>query len=125
MTLEQLRAVFHVPDDNTFQRRGDYNIRNLGRDIGLLSFFLIGINTVDLYNCTGIQNGRLIYNRTKTKNRRQDKAKIEIRIEPEALALIENTVILREFVYLNFTANMRIAIFLMHKSIKGLNELAS
>lgn len=67
MTLEQLRAVFNVPDDDTFQRRGDYNIRNLGRDIGLLSFFLIGINTVDLYNCTGIQNGRLIYNRTKTK----------------------------------------------------------
>ena len=89
MTLEQLRAVFNVPDDDTFQRRGDYNIRNLGRDIGLLSFFLIGINTVDLYNCTGIQNGRLIYNRTKTKNRRQDKAKIDIRIEPEALALIE------------------------------------
>lgn len=89
MTLEQLRAVFNVPDDDTFQRRGDYNIRNLGRDIGLLSFFLIGINTVDLYNCTGIRNGRLIYNRTKTKNRRQDKAKIDIRIEPEALALIE------------------------------------
>lgn len=89
MTLEQLRAVFHVPDDDTFKRRGDYNIRDFGRDIGLLSFFLIGINTVDLYNCTGIQNGRLIYNRTKTKNRRQDRAKIDIRIEPEVLPLIE------------------------------------
>ena len=43
----------------------------------------------DRYNCTGIQNGRLIYNRTNTKNRRQDKAKLDIRIEPEALALIE------------------------------------
>lgn len=115
MTLEQLRAVFNVPDDDTFQRRGDYNIRNLGRDIGLLSFFLIGINTVDLYNCTGIQNGRLIYNRTKTKNRRQDKAKIDIRIEPEALALIENTAILREYACLNFIVNMQTAIYSTHR----------
>ena len=126
MTLEQLRAVFHVPDDNTFQRRGDYNIRNLGRDIGLLSFFLIGINTVDLYNCTGIQNGRLIYNRTKTKNRRQDKAKIEIRIEPEALALIEkyrDPTGVRLFEFHRKYANSHIFNAQVNKGLKRVGEL--
>lgn len=54
------------------------------RDFFLLTFFLIGINTVDLADCTrdSIVNGRLEYRRHKT-------GKIySIKIEPEAMAII-------------------------------------
>ena len=62
---------------------------NLARDVFALSFYLIGMNTVDLFNCDCIADGRITYQRTKTKNRRDDKAEISVKIEPEAMPLIE------------------------------------
>lgn len=62
---------------------------NLAKDVFLLSFGLVGMNAVDLYNCTEISNGRITYNRTKTKNRRADRAEISIKIEPEYQALVD------------------------------------
>jgi len=61
----------------------------LGRDIFMLSFYLIGMNTVDLFNAIVIKDGRVEYNRSKTTDRRKDNAFISIRIEPEAKSLIE------------------------------------
>lgn len=60
----------------------------LAKDILMLVFYLAGINTVDLYNATILKDNRLVYNRTKTK-RRKDQALTSIRIEPEVLPLIE------------------------------------
>lgn len=50
----------------------------MARDCYILSFCLIGMNSVDLYNCTDLHDGVLQYNRTKTKDRRKDHAYIEI-----------------------------------------------
>lgn len=55
----------------------------------MLSFFLIGINEADLFNCTEYGNGRLTYMRTKVARRRRDRGKISVRIEPEAKELFE------------------------------------
>jgi integrase len=54
----------------------------LARDLYTLSFYLCGINAVDLYNIepSNIRNGRVEYNRTKTKNRRKDRAFISIKL---------------------------------------------
>ncbi len=53
------------------------------RDLFILVFMLIGINSADLYNLTELQDGRIIYRRAKTH-------KIySIKIEPEAMALID------------------------------------
>lgn len=62
----------------------------LGRDCFLLSFFLIGINSVDLYETKydTLKDGRLSYNRSKTEGRRSDNAFISVKIEPEALEII-------------------------------------
>ena len=67
------------------------NRYNLAKDVFLLSFYLIGMNAVDLYNCKSdcYKNGRITYQRTKTKNRRSDKAEISVKVEPEVLPLIE------------------------------------
>lgn len=61
----------------------------LARDVYMLSFYLVGINTIDLFNADKIEDGRLIYCRAKTRTRRKDQAKISIKIEPEAEALLE------------------------------------
>lgn len=50
----------------------------LARDCYILSFCLIGMNSVDLYQCTSCHNNVLSYNRAKTMDRRADNAHIEI-----------------------------------------------
>lgn len=54
----------------------------MARDVSLLVFCLVGINTVDLYNLDKgcYRDGRLCYNRMKTKGRRADGAYIEIEV---------------------------------------------
>ncbi|MDP9077221.1 MAG: site-specific integrase [Bacteroidota bacterium] len=61
----------------------------LGRDVFMLSFYLIGMNTADLFNVTDIKGGRLEYKRAKTTGRRKDNAFISIKVEREAQALID------------------------------------
>jgi len=49
------------------------------------------MNTVDLYNIDSYEDGRLTYNRTKTKDRRQDEGLYFIKLSPEVIPLIKNT----------------------------------
>lgn len=50
----------------------------MARDCYVLSFCLIGMNSVDLFECTELHNNILSYNRAKTRDRRLDNAHIEI-----------------------------------------------
>lgn len=50
----------------------------LARDCYILSFCLMGMNSVDLYECMSFRNGILSYDRAKTKDRRADNAHIEV-----------------------------------------------
>jgi hypothetical protein len=71
---------------------GKYN-RSAGtafaKDVAMLSFYLVGMNAVDLYNVDSYENGRIRYNRAKTSSRRTDNAYISIKVEPEAKPLVE------------------------------------
>ena len=62
---------------------------NLAKDCFILSFCLMGINSADLYNATEMVNNTIIYNRTKTKDRRLDNAQMKVAIPKIALPLIE------------------------------------
>lgn len=86
ITVEQLQALAKIPYRMIMQP--GTNRFNLAKDVFLLSFLLIGINAVDLYTCTSLKAGRLTYERTKTKNRRSDRAEISIKVPPEAEALV-------------------------------------
>lgn len=55
----------------------------------MLSFYLVGINLIDLYYLTDYKSGRISYNRRKTSRRREDGAFISIKVEPEAESLME------------------------------------
>lgn len=61
----------------------------LARNCYILSFCLIGTNSVDLYNCTCYEDGIIKYDRTKTKGRRADNAHIEIKVLPIIAHIIE------------------------------------
>lgn len=53
------------------------------RDLFMLIFYLVGINTIDLFSLTEIRNGRIEYRRSKTGRL------FSIKVEPEAQAIID------------------------------------
>lgn len=82
LTAEQIRRIATIKGDRC---------ENFAIDMFLLSFYLIGINLVDLYHLTpdNVQDDVLTYSRSKTAGKRKDKAVISVRIEPEARVLLE------------------------------------
>lgn len=82
--VEQLQAIMHVADGRTVDSR-----ITTARDVFLLSFGLIGMNSVDLYNATQYDGERITYKRTKTRSRRADEALISIKVEPCVKPLVE------------------------------------
>lgn len=82
LTLEQMHSVMNY-EPHTERGR-------LAKDVFLLSFYMIGINTADLYYLTSesLKNSLINYNRCKTDSTRQDGAPMSVRVEPEADALL-------------------------------------
>lgn len=76
--------IMELPDEG-----GRKSMRDLARDVFLLSFYLVGMNAVDLYSATHLKDGYLEYERTKTKTRRADRAFTRIQIQSEAVELME------------------------------------
>ena len=83
LTVEQMKSVAACEPVTI---RG-----KMAKDAFLLSFALVGINTVDLYHLKkgDLKDGVLTYCRAKTDSKREDKALMSVRVEPEAAAIIE------------------------------------
>lgn len=81
LTIEQVQKIIDYPYS------GKDTIVDMSKDMFILSFALMGINTADLYEvvCDG---DCLVYERRKTRSRRNDRAKMEVRIEPEIRGLV-------------------------------------
>lgn len=73
-SVERLRELFNYP---VLPHEQKYV------DMFKLIFYLIGINVIDLCNLTKIDNGRVIYQRSKTSRL------YNIKVEPEAMEIIE------------------------------------
>ncbi len=89
----------------------------LAKDMFFLSFYLVGINAVDLYSISVKKAGRIIYRRSKTKDKRADNAEISIRIEPEAIPLLEK--------YADPTGERILNLYKRYKSVLILNKALS
>ena len=63
--------------------------RVLARDMFLLSFGLAGMNLIDFVNCSIYSDGRIFYERTKTKDRKKDGAFISVPVMPEIQPLFD------------------------------------
>ncbi len=74
LTIDQLRTLWSYPVEPWQQRY---------LDIFKLTFYLIGINTIDLCSLKEIENGRIVYRRAKTGRL------YNIKVEPEALEIID------------------------------------
>ena len=73
LTLEELLKIYSFHD-----REGSRP--QLARDCFILSFCLMGMNSVDMYAVKDCKGGIIRYNRQKTKDRRDDSAYIEVKI---------------------------------------------
>lgn len=63
--------------------------RDMARDCFLLSFFLMGMNTADLYEAADFDGETISYQRAKTRDRRADHALIRVRVHPCVRPLLE------------------------------------
>ena len=72
LDVDTIRKFFEYTPKTTRQ--------TLAQDACMLSVCLMGTNSVDLYNATYYKDGIFAYERTKTKDRRNDHAYIEISV---------------------------------------------
>lgn len=86
---QQIKAIWNMPYQNIYKGHKGTCRFDLAKDCFILSFCLMGINSVDLYNATELKGNKLVYCRTKTKDRRLDKAKMEVIVPDMVLPIIE------------------------------------
>lgn len=89
VTPQQIKAIWSLPYQNIHKGVKHTCRPDLAKDCFILSFCLMGINSADLYNATLLSDNRLVYCRTKTKERRLDKAKMEVVVPDMVLPIIE------------------------------------
>jgi integrase len=88
ITVKQIRDLAKIAYQDDPASHGTSRF-NLGKDVFLLSFGLIGMNSIDLFYCNELKAGRINYNRSKTKDRREDLAEFSVKVQPEILPLVE------------------------------------
>lgn len=121
LTIEQLRALMAIPaQEKTLN--GKASCLNLAKDVFLLSFYLLGMNAADLFNCPQQDGERITYQRTKTRTRRKDHAEISILIPKEAMTLVEKYRGSRS-TYFNFSSRYSTVNTFSAALNKGLKEI--
>ena len=88
LDVETIRRIFALPYDN-IKVKGKSSRHDLALDCFRLSFCLMGMNSADLFNATEIDGNTIVYDRMKTKDRRRDKAEIQVEITDYIKPLIE------------------------------------
>jgi len=76
-----LRKIFTAKCEDRYEQ--------LGQDVAKIIFMLCGANIIDIYNLKKPVKNRIVYERSKTKDKREDRAKISIQVQPELLPLID------------------------------------
>lgn len=88
LTVEAIQKIIDIPYEEDMVG-GRWSRFNLAKDCFILSFALVGMNSVDMYYAGKPANNIITYNRKKTQTRRDDGAEIQIRIEGAIERLIE------------------------------------
>lgn len=88
LDVETIRRIFSLPYDN-IKVKGKGSRHDLALDCFRLSFCLMGMNSADLYYADRLEDNTIIYDRMKTKDRRRDKAEIQVNITDYIKPLIE------------------------------------
>lgn len=86
---QQIKAIWNLHYQNVYKGVSHTCRPDLAKDCFILSFCLMGMNSVDLYNATELVGNKIIYYRSKTKDRRLDKAKMVVVVPEMATPIIE------------------------------------
>lgn len=100
-----------------------YNTR-MALDIYIISFALMGMNTKDMFEAAPAKKGVIIYNRAKTRGRRQDNAEHRVLIDPRIAPLIEKHKDPTGQRLFNFYLYYKSASFMNHAIRQSLHSLA-
>lgn len=87
LSIEQIQAIIDLPYKREIS--GKFSLYNLAKDVFVLSFALMGMNTADFYDSSNVFDRVITYNRKKTRTRRKDGAEMKIEIVPEILSLYD------------------------------------
>lgn len=93
LDVDTIKAIYNLPYILTKDGK-EKNCRfNFAKDMFILSFCLMGMNSADLFLCDVISENKEIltitYNRAKTTTRRTDKAKMSVNIHPLIMPIYE------------------------------------
>ena len=89
LSVSDIISIIKLPYLDTPTREGCPCRRDMAKDCFVMSFCLMGMNSVDMYNAKDFDGETLTYERTKTKDRRSDNALIAVRVHPFIKKLIE------------------------------------
>lgn len=89
ISAELVKQIYELPYLSNSRGKEIKGRYNLAKDCFILSFCLIGINSADLYNCIELEDNILTYYRTKTTSRRNDKAKMQVKVPALIMSLLE------------------------------------
>lgn len=88
LPVEAIRRIFQLPYEGK-RPNGRKSRRDLALDCFKLSFCLMGMNSADLFNATAFDGEYITYNRTKTKDRRSDRAFMKVKVYPVIKPIVE------------------------------------
>lgn len=117
LTLEQMQRLIDLP-----YKEGK-SAYNRAKDCFLLSFALMGINIVDIYEASDLKSDVLTYCRRKTRRRRRDSAMMSIRIEPEIRKIFNKYHSGAKGAVFNFSNTIKEAQYLSVSINKSLHEV--
>lgn len=84
-----IKQIFQLPYRKNEKGNEMDCVYNLAKDCFILSFCLIGMNSADLHSCSEYDGESIIYNRTKTKDRRSDEARMVVDVPPIVSGLFQ------------------------------------
>lgn len=110
-TINQILKLPYIRNANGKERICPFN---LAKDCFILSFCLVGMNSVDLHSCDEIEDNTITYYRSKTTGRRLDKAKMKVNILPVLSSLIEK--------YKDYTGRRVFRFYQMYNTANNFNR---
>ncbi len=114
LSAELIKKIWELPYIINANGRERLCPFNLAKDCFILSFCLIGMNSADLYNCTEMEDGSITYYRTKTTDRRLDKAKMKVDVLPVLLPLMKK--------YEDYTQKKVFCFYHLYSTFKNFNR---
>lgn len=125
LSADKIKAIYELPYSEKTPKNGK-NRFNIAKDVFILSFVLVGMNAADIFNCTNYEDGRITYERAKTRARRLDKALMSIKVEPEFQWLIDkyrDPLGDRVFCFSNMYSSKEVFTYILNHGLKIIGKM--